>query len=170
MAAKRLFCCYVPRGFTFNRGDETRRNKNVQVRSNHSSMDSGAFKTLIPTQVKNVFNPCIKCLLDKLYGISTTIPGTSCGRNCSNCSFYSSTSFGRYSETGFINSFDEGISPSETRNEITTRPSGVLGKSHQEARERLSYFLHFLDRYKSVDVSLSGVVVLNSVNLLDFQL
>ncbi|KAE9553253.1 hypothetical protein FO519_003511 [Halicephalobus sp. NKZ332] len=50
LAAKRLFCCYVPRGFTFNRGDETRRNKNVQMRSNHSSMDSGAFKTLIPTQ------------------------------------------------------------------------------------------------------------------------
>uniref|UniRef100_A0AC34PYY2 Uncharacterized protein n=1 Tax=Panagrolaimus sp. JU765 TaxID=591449 RepID=A0AC34PYY2_9BILA len=51
LAAKRLFCCYVPRGFKFNRGEETRRNKNVQVRSNHSSMDSGAFKTLIPTQL-----------------------------------------------------------------------------------------------------------------------
>uniref|UniRef100_A0AC35GJH2 Uncharacterized protein n=1 Tax=Panagrolaimus sp. PS1159 TaxID=55785 RepID=A0AC35GJH2_9BILA len=51
LAAKKLFCCYVPRGLSFNKGDETRRNKNIQMRSNHSSLDSAAFRTLIPTQL-----------------------------------------------------------------------------------------------------------------------
>uniref|UniRef100_A0A7E4W576 Neur_chan_LBD domain-containing protein n=1 Tax=Panagrellus redivivus TaxID=6233 RepID=A0A7E4W576_PANRE len=48
LAAKKVFCCYVPRGLGINKGEETRRNKNIQMRSNHSSMDSVAFKTLIP--------------------------------------------------------------------------------------------------------------------------
>ncbi|KAH7721900.1 Protein LGC-30 [Aphelenchoides avenae] len=51
LAAKQLFCCYAPKRLRVNKGDAITRNKNVKVRSNHSSMDSTAFRTLIPTEL-----------------------------------------------------------------------------------------------------------------------
>ncbi|KAK0398613.1 hypothetical protein QR680_002674 [Steinernema hermaphroditum] len=50
-SAKRLFCCYVPPKFRYGRGDETKRNNNVNVHSRHSSYDSAMFRNLIPTDV-----------------------------------------------------------------------------------------------------------------------
>uniref|UniRef100_A0A1I7YUT6 Neur_chan_memb domain-containing protein n=1 Tax=Steinernema glaseri TaxID=37863 RepID=A0A1I7YUT6_9BILA len=51
LSAKRLFCCYVPPKFRYGRGDETKRNHNVNMHSRHSSYDSAMFCTLIPTDV-----------------------------------------------------------------------------------------------------------------------
>ncbi|KAI1726615.1 acetylcholine receptor subunit alpha-type des-2 [Ditylenchus destructor] len=51
LAAKQLICCYAPRRLRLNKGEGVTRNKNVKIRSNHSSMDSTAFRTLIPTEL-----------------------------------------------------------------------------------------------------------------------
>ncbi|CAD5218984.1 unnamed protein product [Bursaphelenchus okinawaensis] len=51
LTAKQFFCCYPPRRLRLNKGDQVDQNKNIRMRSNHSSMDSQAFKTLIPTEL-----------------------------------------------------------------------------------------------------------------------
>jgi hypothetical protein len=56
LAAKQLFCCYAPTRLRVNKGDSYDRNQNIKAHSNHSSMDSAAFRTLIPTEVCLQFN------------------------------------------------------------------------------------------------------------------
>ncbi|CAI4227729.1 unnamed protein product [Auanema sp. JU1783] len=50
LAAKKLFCCYVPKGFGYGK-EEIVRNNNIQVSSIHSSPDLAANKKLIPKEV-----------------------------------------------------------------------------------------------------------------------
>ncbi|CAD5226726.1 unnamed protein product [Bursaphelenchus xylophilus] len=51
LTAKQFFCCYPPKRLRLTKGDNVSRNKDIKMQSNHSSMDSQAFKTLIPTEL-----------------------------------------------------------------------------------------------------------------------
>ncbi|KAJ1352265.1 hypothetical protein KIN20_008560 [Parelaphostrongylus tenuis] len=50
LAAKKLFCCYVPKAFRYGK-DDVVRNNNVQAISVHSSPDHALMKNLIPNEV-----------------------------------------------------------------------------------------------------------------------
>lgn len=51
LSAKQLFCCYVPSRLRIDKGEGVSRAKAVHAHSDHSSVDSQALRTLIPTEV-----------------------------------------------------------------------------------------------------------------------
>uniref|UniRef100_A0A8R1E3F3 Uncharacterized protein n=1 Tax=Caenorhabditis japonica TaxID=281687 RepID=A0A8R1E3F3_CAEJA len=50
LAAKKLFCCYVPKSFRYDK-DSYSRNNNVQAISLHSTPDRNVVKNLIPKEI-----------------------------------------------------------------------------------------------------------------------
>ncbi|KJH45379.1 hypothetical protein DICVIV_08592 [Dictyocaulus viviparus] len=50
LAAKKLFCCYVPKAFRYGK-DDVVRNNNIQAVSLHSSPEHALMKNLIPNEV-----------------------------------------------------------------------------------------------------------------------